>query len=58
MRFLQRERTVVEEVLPGLDQRLTALPLAKLEAADSPGVKLFCDAGGPGLLVPRIGLQP
>ncbi|MFD5711424.1 acyl-CoA dehydrogenase [Streptomyces pharetrae] len=52
MRFLQRERTVVEEVLPGLDQCLTALSPAELEAADSPGIKLFRDSGGPGLLVP------
>ncbi|MFI8321680.1 acyl-CoA dehydrogenase [Streptomyces sp. NPDC085529] len=52
MRFLERERTVVEEVLPGLDQRLAGLPLADLEAVDSPGVRLFREAGGPGLLVP------
>ncbi|MFB7939355.1 acyl-CoA dehydrogenase family protein [Streptomyces sp. NPDC056049] len=53
MRFLQRERTVVEEVLPGLDQQLAATSLAEMEAADSPGVKLFRDAGGAGLLVPK-----
>ncbi|MET9835526.1 acyl-CoA dehydrogenase family protein [Streptomyces sp. NPDC006385] len=52
MRYLQRERTIVEALLPGLDERLAATPLAELEAAGGPGVKLFTEAGGPGLLVP------
>ncbi|MFG2294486.1 acyl-CoA dehydrogenase [Streptomyces sp. NPDC048603] len=52
MRFLQRERTVLERVLPGLDEHLAGTPLADLEAAGGPGVKLFRDADGPGLLVP------
>ncbi|MFD9466940.1 acyl-CoA dehydrogenase [Streptomyces sp. NPDC060027] len=52
MQFLQRERAIVEELLPGLDQQLAATPLAQLEAVDSPGIKLFAKAGGPRLLVP------
>ncbi|MGW7451070.1 acyl-CoA dehydrogenase family protein [Streptomyces sp. NPDC054787] len=52
MRFLQRERAVVEELLPGLDQELASVDLADLEAAGGPALKLFREAGGPGLLVP------
>lgn len=52
MRYLQRERTLVETLLPGLDEHLRATPLAELEAAGGPGIKLFKEAGGPSLLVP------
>ncbi|NWF30230.1 acyl-CoA/acyl-ACP dehydrogenase [Streptomyces sp. PKU-EA00015] len=51
MRFLQQERAVVEELLPGLDQELASVSLADLEAAGGPGLKLFREVGGPGLLV-------
>ncbi|GAA3245980.1 acyl-CoA dehydrogenase family protein [Streptomyces labedae] len=52
MRYLQRERAIVEELLPGLDQLLAATPLSELEAPGAPGIGLFTQAGGPGLLVP------
>ncbi|MER5295952.1 hypothetical protein ABT382_28375 [Streptomyces pharetrae] len=52
MRFLQRERTVVEEVLPGLDQCLTALSPAELEAADSPASSCFATPVVPGSWCP------
>ncbi|MER6146093.1 acyl-CoA dehydrogenase [Streptomyces sparsogenes] len=52
MRFLERERAVAAELLPGLDEGLRAVSLTELEGADGPGLGLFRDSGGPGLLVP------
>ncbi|MET9249659.1 hypothetical protein [Nonomuraea sp. NPDC003709] len=52
MRFLERERATVAKLLPGLDESLRALPLMELEGPDSPGIQLFRDSGGPGLLAP------
>ncbi|MEV0498106.1 acyl-CoA dehydrogenase family protein [Streptomyces spectabilis] len=52
MRFLERERAVVEEMLPGLDEALRKVPLMALEGPDGPGIRLFRDSGGPGLLAP------
>ncbi|MGW0065306.1 hypothetical protein ACWDTT_36025 [Streptosporangium sandarakinum] len=52
MRFLERERATVAKLLPGLDESLRALPLMKLEGPDSPGLQLFRDNGGLGLVAP------
>ncbi|MFJ4630933.1 acyl-CoA dehydrogenase [Streptomyces sp. NPDC088847] len=52
MRFLERERAVLTKMLPGLDESLRAVPLMELESPSSPGIGLFRDSGGPGLLVP------
>ncbi|WP_328829333.1 acyl-CoA/acyl-ACP dehydrogenase [Streptomyces sp. NBC_00252] len=52
MRFLERERAVLTKKLPGLDESLRAVPLMELESPRSPGIGLFRDSGGPGLLVP------
>lgn len=52
MRFLSRERLTLEALLPGLDARLAEASLSDLEQADSPGVAMFRQAGGTGLLVP------
>ncbi|MGV9384720.1 hypothetical protein ACWDRB_53535 [Nonomuraea sp. NPDC003707] len=52
MRFLERERATVAKLLPGLDESLRAVSLMELEGPDSPGIQLFRDSGGPGLLVP------
>ncbi|MGW5687799.1 hypothetical protein [Nonomuraea sp. NPDC003754] len=52
MRFLERERATVAKLLPGLDESLRALPLMELEDPSSPGIQLFRDGGGPGLLAP------
>ncbi|MET0864074.1 MAG: acyl-CoA dehydrogenase family protein, partial [Nakamurella sp.] len=52
MRMLEAERRTLEKFLPGLDAALAEMPLTTLESRDSPGLKLFRDAGGPGLLVP------
>ncbi|MFG2776270.1 acyl-CoA dehydrogenase [Streptomyces prunicolor] len=52
MRFLERERAVLTKLLPGLDESLRAVPLMELESPRSPGIGLFRDSGGPGLVVP------
>lgn len=52
MRFLERERAALAKLLPGLDESLRALPLMTLEGPKSPGIGLFRESGGPGLLAP------
>lgn len=52
MRFLERERAALTKLLPGLDDGLRALPLMTLESPGSPGIGLFRECGGPGLLAP------
>jgi alkylation response protein AidB-like acyl-CoA dehydrogenase len=52
MRFLMRERATLEQLLPGLDSELAAVPLADLERPKSTALKAFRAAGGPALLVP------
>ncbi|MFV0137299.1 acyl-CoA dehydrogenase [Streptomyces sp. HMX87] len=52
MRFLERERTTLAKLLPDLDPALREVPLMELERPGSPGIRLFRDSGGPGLLVP------
>lgn len=53
MRFLERERAALTKLLPGLDDSLSAVPLMSLEAPESPGIRLFRESGGPGLLAPE-----
>ncbi len=45
---------MLERYLPGLDGRLAALPFMDLEAVGSPGIGLYRDAGGAGLLIPKV----
>ncbi|MFE3198416.1 acyl-CoA dehydrogenase [Embleya sp. NPDC059237] len=52
MRFLERERATTAKLLPGLDESLRAVPLMELEGPDAPGIELFRDSGGPGLVAP------
>jgi len=52
MTLMRTERECLEQHLPGLDAELAALPLMTLESRESPALKLFREAGGPGLLVP------
>lgn len=54
MRFLDRERTTLAKLLPDLDTALRTFPLTDLERPGSPGIRLFRDSGGPGLLVPAV----
>jgi alkylation response protein AidB-like acyl-CoA dehydrogenase len=51
-RFLQREREVVDALLPGLDKRLADEPLTELEQPGGKGLLAFKEANGPALLVP------
>lgn len=52
MRFLEAERRTLAQLLPGLDEALTAVPRSGLESPGGSGLSLFKEAGGPGLLVP------
>jgi alkylation response protein AidB-like acyl-CoA dehydrogenase len=51
--FMTRERATLESLLPGLDERLGAMPLAERETGDGGAIHLFRESGGPGLLVPK-----
>src|SRR4051794_31003368 len=53
MTFLRVARDCLEQYLPGLDKQLRDVPLADLERLGSPGLTLFREAGGAGLLVPK-----
>ncbi|WP_046468794.1 acyl-CoA dehydrogenase family protein [Allosalinactinospora lopnorensis] len=52
MSFLERERSALERLLPGLDDTLADYGTVALEQPGSRGPALFKEAGGPGLLVP------
>ncbi|MFL6127179.1 acyl-CoA dehydrogenase [Actinophytocola sp.] len=52
MPFLETDRAVCDKLLPDLRQRLAELPLAELEAEDSPAIEIFRAHGGTNLLVP------
>ncbi len=52
MRYLECARTAARKLLPGLDERLEAEPLMNLERPGSPGIEVFREHRGPGLLVP------
>ncbi len=62
MQFLKRERDTLDELLPGLDSALGAVPLSELEHPDNIGLKAFKAANGPALLVPTehagVGADP
>ena len=53
MHTMDVARQTCEDYLPGLAGKLAAIPLAELEAADSPALTLFRGAGGPALLIPK-----
>jgi alkylation response protein AidB-like acyl-CoA dehydrogenase len=54
MQFLHNERAVLERYLPGLDARLAATPFMALESPGSPGIAMYREAGGAGLLIPKL----
>jgi alkylation response protein AidB-like acyl-CoA dehydrogenase len=54
MRILENERAVLDRYLPGLDARLAATPFMDLESPGNPGIAMYRDAGGAGLLIPKI----
>lgn len=53
MEFLAEDRRILEGFLPGLDAQLASIPLADMEARNSPVIELFREAGGAGLVVPQ-----
>jgi alkylation response protein AidB-like acyl-CoA dehydrogenase len=53
---MARERVALEQLLPGLDAMLVAVPLMAMERIGNPSIAAFRDRGGPGLLIPpRLG---
>ncbi|WP_405009713.1 acyl-CoA dehydrogenase family protein [Kitasatospora sp. NBC_01539] len=52
MQFLETERAVLQQFMPGLDDGLARIPLAELESPGSPGLAMLKAAGGPGMLIP------
>src|SRR5437868_2840298 len=53
MQLLATERRTLETYLSGLDASLAKIPLQELESSSAPGIDLFRQTGGPGLLIPR-----
>ena len=53
MTFLREAETALNTLLPGLSDALGSVELADLERPGSPGIKLFREAGGCGLVIPR-----
>jgi alkylation response protein AidB-like acyl-CoA dehydrogenase len=53
VRFLETERTVLEQYLPGFDTMLVGLGVPALEQDLRETLAEFKAAGGPGLLIPR-----
>ncbi len=52
MSLLKIERATLAHYLPGLDERLAAIPLMELEQPGGVGIRAYRDAGGPALLIP------
>jgi alkylation response protein AidB-like acyl-CoA dehydrogenase len=51
MNFLKQERATLEQLLPGLDAALAAIPLMEMERPGNPAIPIYRDLGGPGLLI-------
>ncbi|GGY01317.1 acyl-CoA dehydrogenase family protein [Streptomyces djakartensis] len=62
MRPLEAARATCESFLPGLLDRLAGVPLAELEAPQSPAISHFRQCGGPALVIPKeyggVGADP
>lgn len=52
MNFLKRERAVLNELLPGLDEKLAKLSLTETERPGNPSIALFRESGGIRLMIP------
>ena len=52
-RFLSSERDLLDRLMPGLDASLKAIPLDVLEGRGNPAIKIYKEARGPGLLIPK-----
>jgi alkylation response protein AidB-like acyl-CoA dehydrogenase len=53
MGLLTRERETLAEYMPGLDEKLSAIPLTESERPGNPGIAFFKESGGPALLIPK-----
>jgi len=53
MKFLQQERAVLEELLPGLDSAISGFELMEMERPGNPSIITYREHGGPGLLIPK-----
>ena len=53
MQFMEADRNACDKLLPGLRQQLAELPLAELEADDSPAIEIFRAHAGTNLMVPE-----
>lgn len=54
MTFLTAERATLDEFIPGLDLSLQDIAFSERETPKSRAIQLFREAGGPGVLIPRI----
>ncbi len=54
MSLLAHEKNVIETFLPGLKTKLATIPMLELESPCNIGLKLFKEANGPGLLIPKV----
>ncbi|HIE96977.1 MAG TPA: acyl-CoA dehydrogenase [Planctomycetes bacterium] len=52
MNFLKQERAVLNELLPGLDEKLAKLSLTETEQPGNPGIAQYRESGGVRLLIP------
>jgi alkylation response protein AidB-like acyl-CoA dehydrogenase len=52
MRFMEIDHNTCDRLLPGLREKLDAIPLAELESEGSSAIELFRQHGGSTLLVP------
>jgi hypothetical protein len=53
LNFLKSELAALDQILPGLADRLRATSFQEMERAGNPALRFFRDAGGPGLLIPQ-----
>jgi alkylation response protein AidB-like acyl-CoA dehydrogenase len=52
MNFLKRDRATLEQFLPSLDAKLTAIPLTEIERPGNPGLAMLRELEGTALLIP------
>lgn len=50
---MKQERSVLNELLPGLDEKLVKLSLTETEQPGNPGIALYRDCGGVRLMIPK-----
>lgn len=53
MSFLKQERAVLNELMPGLDEKLARFSLTETEQPGNPSIALYRERGGVRLLIPK-----